>query len=107
MSEISEVIRDIAGGVEIRVFCKPGAGRRAIAGLHGGALKVKVRAGPIEGKANDALIELIAEALRVPRSRVTLKSGARSRWKAVRVAEMGAEETAKLLEEAIVRDASL
>jgi uncharacterized protein (TIGR00251 family) len=53
--------------------------------MHGGALKAKVKAPPVEGKANQALLDLLAGALGVPRGRLTLVSGEQSRNKRVRV----------------------
>ena len=66
-----------------RAFSK--AARSALVGTHGGALKVKVKAPPVEGKANRALLDLLAGVLAVPRGRLTLVSGEQSRNKRVRV----------------------
>jgi uncharacterized protein (TIGR00251 family) len=83
--DLSSAVRDVPGGVELSVFCQPNAARSALIGMHGGALKVKVKAPPAEGKANRALIELLSGALAVPRRRLTLVSGEQSRNKRVRV----------------------
>jgi len=64
---------------------KPGARKQAILGVHAGALKIQVIAAPERGKANEAVLELLAEALAVPRSSLTLTAGATSRDKAVLV----------------------
>ena len=63
----------------------PNAPRDEIAGWLGGALKVKVRAPAIEGRANDALLAFLAAKLGVPRRAVTLIRGEKSRHKAVRI----------------------
>ncbi|HEY4937625.1 MAG TPA: DUF167 family protein [Actinomycetota bacterium] len=83
--DLSAAVRDVPGGVELSVFCQPKAARSALIGMHGGALKAKVKAPPVEGKANQALLDLLAGALGVPRGRLTLVSGEQSRNKRVRV----------------------
>lgn len=69
---------------------QPGASRSEVAGLHGKELKVRVKAPPVEGKANEALLEFLAETLRVKRSQCELVRGNKSRSKVVLV--RGAEE---------------
>jgi uncharacterized protein (TIGR00251 family) len=63
----------------------PGAPKNQVCGWLGEALKVKIQAPPIEGRANEALIEFLAEALEVPRRTVTLVRGDTSRHKTVRI----------------------
>ena len=62
----------------------PNAPRTEIVGWLGDALKVKVHAPPVEGRANDALCEFLAAALKVPRRAVTVILGDTSRQKHVR-----------------------
>jgi uncharacterized protein len=83
--DLSAALREVPGGIELSVFCQPKAARSALIGMHGGALKAKVKAPPVEGKANQALLDLLAGALGVPRGRLTLVSGEQSRNKRVRV----------------------
>ena len=64
---------------------QPGAKKTEPAGLHGGALKLRLQARPVEGAANLALLEFFAEAFAVPRRQVELIAGAQSRQKRVRV----------------------
>ena len=54
-------------------------------GAHGGALRVRLQAPPVDGAANEALIELLAEALGVPRRSVRIVAGTASRSKTVDV----------------------
>jgi uncharacterized protein len=61
-----------------------------VAGVHGGALKVRLTAPPVEGAANDALVAFLAGALGVPRRAVRIVSGAAARTKVVEVE--GADE---------------
>ena len=71
----------------VRVHAQPGARRTEVAGLHGDALKIRVAAPPVEGKANEALVAFIAEALGIPKRAVSLAKGELSREKLVRVAD--------------------
>lgn len=65
-------------GVEIKVKVVPGASRSQIAGVLGDALKVQVAAPPEKGKANEAVIALLAAKLQLPRSDISLIAGATS-----------------------------
>lgn len=69
----------------LTLHVQPGAKKTAIAGLHGDALKIRLAAPPVEGRANEALLEFIAEIFKVPQRNVTLKQGAQSRHKRVEV----------------------
>jgi len=64
----------------------PHAARDEVVGWMGEALKVKVRAPALEGRANEALTELLADRLGLPRRAVVLLRGDRSRQKVVRIA---------------------
>ena len=79
------------------VYARPGAKITAIAGLHGGRLKVALAAPPVDGKANELLLDFLAGALRVPRRHVLLQNGAASREKTVRIAASDAHDVARTL----------
>ncbi len=64
----------------------PNAPRSAVVGWLGDALKVKVHAPPVEGRANDALCEFLAAEFGLPRRAVTVERGDTSRQKTVRLA---------------------
>ena len=85
-------IRAVPDGVEIAVRVQPRASRSEIVGVHDDALKVRVKAPPVEGAANDELTKLLAKKLRVPRSSVEVVRGHTSRSKRVRVTGIGVEE---------------
>ena len=70
--------------VDVRVI--PRAKRTEIVGIRDGALVVKVAAPPVEGAANDAVVDVLAERLRVPRRNIRIVSGAASRRKRVEIA---------------------
>ena len=78
-------ITEAAGFCRLRVRVKPGARNDVLLGWHGGALKIAVSAPPERGKANEAVIRLLAGHLGLPRDRVSIVSGAASRDKTVRV----------------------
>ncbi|MBL9162944.1 MAG: DUF167 domain-containing protein [Planctomycetaceae bacterium] len=61
-------------GAVIRVKARPGARRNALAGLHDGALRVDVTAAPEKGKANDAIIVLLAKSFGIAKSSIELIS---------------------------------
>jgi uncharacterized protein (TIGR00251 family) len=69
--------------IDVRVI--PRAGKSGIAGRRGGALLVRLNAPPVDGAANAELIEVLADALGVPKRAVAIISGERSRQKRVRI----------------------
>lgn len=69
----------------LTLHVQPGAKRTEVAGLHGEALKIRLAAPPIEGRANEALLKFIAGAFAVPLRQVELKQGGQSRHKVVAV----------------------
>ena len=90
-------IDSLAGGVSFLVRVIPRASRSAIAGERDEALLVRVQAPPVEGAANEELIETLARALEVPRRCVTIASGARGRLKRVEVSGIDAASAAHRL----------
>lgn len=70
----------------LRLRVAPGARRSEVVGRHGEGWKVRVAAAPERGRANDEVLDLLADALAVPRSDVALVSGATGRDKIVEVA---------------------
>lgn len=87
--------------VAIAVHAQPGAGRTHVVGRHGDALKVRVAAPPEQGRANEALVKLLAEVFGVADSAVELRSGAASRAKRFRIAGVDTTTAADLLDRAI------
>jgi len=86
------------GTFTLSVHAQPGAGRTAVVGRHGDALKVRVAAPPEKGRANEALTALLAEEFGVKGGDVELVTGASSRSKRFRIAGVEAEEVPKVLE---------
>src|SRR6266436_5890868 len=73
------------GGVTFSVRVQARASKDEIAGVMGGALKVRLRAPAVEGRANEALCEFVAELLKTPKAAVRILSGHHSRSKRVEV----------------------
>jgi uncharacterized protein (TIGR00251 family) len=71
--------------VTLTLHVQPGARKTEIAGLHGDALKIRLAAPPVDGKANAALIEFVAERLGLSKSAVRLTSGQTSRRKILEI----------------------
>ena len=71
--------------VTLTLHIQPGAKRCEVVGLHGEALKIKLAAPPIEGRANEALLKFIAGLFDVPLRNVELKQGGQSRHKVVAI----------------------
>ncbi len=71
--------------LSLRIRVQPRASRNEIVGPWGDALKVRLTAPPVEGKANACLLEFLGEVFAVPPSRVALARGARSRVKRITV----------------------
>ena len=84
-------------GAIFRVRVLPRSRRDEVVGLHGDALKIRLRAPPVGGKANRALQEFLAERLGVSRSAVEILSGHASRQKRVRVSGVSAAVVRALL----------
>jgi hypothetical protein len=81
--------------VQLRV--SPGASHSRIVGRHGEAWKVRVSAAPEDGKANDAVVRLLAETLCVPRADVELVAGHGARDKVVALSGLAAREVEQRL----------
>lgn len=74
-----------ADSVRLSVRVQPRASRDEIVGVRDGVLRVRLRAPPVDGAANDALVAFIAQELGVPRRRVRIVSGFGSRRKILEV----------------------
>ncbi len=90
-------VRETETGVVFRIRVVPRASRSEPAGFRNDALKLRITAPPVEGKANEEYIRLIAEILGVKRSQVSILSGHASRTKTVAVDGVkGGEITARI-----------
>ena len=81
-----------AAGVSFKIKVHPRAKKNAITGVVGDALRISVTAPPADGKANQAVIEFLADFFEIPRSSVTIASGDTSRLKVIRISGMSADQ---------------
>jgi uncharacterized protein (TIGR00251 family) len=82
----------------LRLKVSPGAARSELAGRQGDAWKVRVTAAPERGRANDAVVRLLAERLGVPRASVAVVSGHTGREKIVELRGLDAAEAERRLQ---------
>jgi uncharacterized protein (TIGR00251 family) len=87
----------LPGGVRLAVQIQPNAKKTEVVGVLDDALKIKLAAQPIEGKANEALVKWLAGALGVSRSAVTLTHGQTNKKKLLEVAGVTLEDVGRLL----------
>ena len=80
-----EWLTETPDGVTVHVRVQPRASRDGVAGTMDGALRIRLQAPPVEGKANRALLRFIADATGVPPRQVALLAGVRGRRKTVRI----------------------
>lgn len=90
-------LKTTATGVIVTVRAVPRASRNEIAGIVGNALKIRIQAPPLEGKANASLTKLLARTLDIPPRRITLIAGETSRDKRIEIRGMKADEVARRL----------
>lgn len=97
-------VLEAGGEVRLSLKVQPRAARSGLAGVADGALKVRVTAPPVDAAANEAVRELLAEVLDVPRGAVRLVHGATSRNKIVAVAGLPAATVSARLAAALPRE---
>jgi hypothetical protein len=78
-------VRETAEGVVLTLRVQTKASRDEVVGRHGDALKVRITEAPLEGKANKHLIRFLSKRLGIPRSQMTIQSGATSRTKCIAI----------------------
>ena len=103
MSIPALAVVEIEDGAVVTVRVIPRAGRTHVAGTRHDALLIRVAAAPVDDDANQTLMELLRTILRVPRSRLELRSGRRTRLKRVRVIGLDAETVRRRLADALPR----
>lgn len=90
MSAVRRAVRASGDGVLLTLHIQPGAKKSEVVGLHGDALKLRLAAPPVDGRANEALIDFLARALGVAKTHITLVAGQTSRSKRVAITGVGA-----------------
>lgn len=92
IEDTSPFAEDVEDGCTLAVRVRPGAKKNDIAGIHAGAVKISLTAPPVDGRANELLIEFLAELLGIPRARISLLTGGTSRMKRLRITGKSAAE---------------
>jgi len=87
----------MADSVRINVYVQPRASKTVVAGMHDGCVKIRLAAPPVDGAANAALVEFVAEQLDIAKSRVRITAGLTSRRKTVEVDGVTAAQVADAL----------
>jgi uncharacterized protein (TIGR00251 family) len=90
--------REKDGAVELVVYVQPRSRTTEIAGRHGGILKLKIAAPPVDNAANAAVVSFFASYFSLAKSRVKIVAGERSREKTVRIQGLALSEASRLLE---------
>ena len=85
-------------GIVLNVKAQPRSSRAGIDGLLGDAVKVRIRCAPVDGKANKELVETLADAFNLPKSRVIFKSGETSKTKRILLQGLSAAEVKGVVE---------
>lgn len=94
---MADWLRADGEGIILALHIQPGAKKTEIVGLHGDALKIRLAAPPVDGKANEALIAYVAEQLGIPRHQIELISGQTSRGKRIRITGIAREKVENIL----------
>jgi uncharacterized protein (TIGR00251 family) len=80
------LLRETAQGIILSVQVVPRSSQRTLTGVVNGFLKMKITAPPVEGKANDECLNLLADSLNIPKNRLSIISGKQSRKKTILLA---------------------
>ena len=94
-------LKESTSGVTFAIKVHPRARKNAITGTVGDALKLALTAPPVDGKANQAVIEFFADLFAITRSSVTIASGETSRTKVIRVSGISADQVRQRLTSAM------
>ena len=79
-------VQPVPNGVRLTLRVQPRAASNQVAGLHGDALKIRITAPPVDGAANDAVVELLSATFGIPKRAITIVAGTSSRSKVVELA---------------------
>jgi uncharacterized protein (TIGR00251 family) len=89
---VAFTVRDTAHGAQFALRAQPRASRNAFAGIIGDSIKLAITAPPVDGKANQAVIQFLSDFFRVPKSNITIVSGETGKNKVVAIRGMSAEQ---------------
>jgi hypothetical protein len=95
---VAFTVRDTSHGAQFALRVQPRASRNAFAGVMGDAIKLAITAPPVDGKANQAVIEYLSDLFRVPKSSVVIVSGETGRNKVIAIRGMSAAQVLQVLQ---------
>ena len=91
-------IRESGQGTILEVAVQPRASKAELGGIHDGVLKIRLTSPPVEGEANRECLRFLAKLLNLPKSRLELLQGHKSRRKTILVRDMAVNRLASLLD---------
>ncbi len=83
------------GSILLSLYVQPRAGKNELAGIHDGALKLRLTTPPVDGKANKAVIAFFSKALKISKSSISLRTGLKNRRKQLQIVGLD-EKTIRL-----------
>jgi len=90
-------LSETPNGIKITLHVQPKASKSAVAGVHGDALKLRIQAPPVDGKANKAIIKFLSSLFHIPQKDIVLKSGSSSRRKIFIIKGMSLDQAQTIL----------
>jgi uncharacterized protein (TIGR00251 family) len=97
---MASYLRETAAGVELLILVQPRSSQSRVVGEHEGRLKIRVTSPPVDGQANDEVIELLARRMGQPRKNIAIDRGETSRRKTVTITGASLAEITRCLEAA-------
>ena len=91
------MIETVKGGVRLHLFIQPKSSKNEVVGPHNGLLKIKITAPPVDGKANECLVEFLSDILDIPKRDISIVRGETGRNKTVELRELTEEAVRKKL----------
>lgn len=83
------MLREIKNGIQLSLTVQPNASKSEIVGEHNGSLKIRIKAAPVDGKANEAVESFVSELFEVRQRQVKVQRGTSSRKKTIEVIGIG------------------
>ena len=98
---LADCISEVTGGVRIKLHVHPGAKRNGISGFFGDSIKFDLQTPPVDGKANAALLKILAKMLKCSKSSIDLVSGESSRDKILEIRRFNKDSLINILNDHI------
>ncbi len=84
--------------IYLNIYVQPRASKNGFVGIHGGALKLRITAPPVDGKANSMIIAILAKLFHIPKSTISLSAGQQSRQKRFKIMDSKLDDIIVALE---------